>query len=201
MTQIVSPSDPELDTTPSAGAWSCDLTGRGGYRFHVRPAAPSDEAALADFFTHVTPEDLRFRFLSAIHKVGHDQLEALVNVDHRRTENFLAFDPDSGMLVATAMMAADASLRHAEVAVSIRADFKDRGIGWMLLEHISRFATAKGISTLESIESRDNHRAIELEREMGFKAQSCPGDATLMLVRATLNPPAGAASPGSLPND
>ncbi len=52
------------------------------------PAAPSDEAALAEFFTHVDKQDLRFRFLSAIQKVGHDQLQALVTVDHQRTENF-----------------------------------------------------------------------------------------------------------------
>jgi N-acetylglutamate synthase-like GNAT family acetyltransferase len=169
--------------------WSDDLTTRSGYRFHVRPTFPADEAGLAEFFTHVTADDLRFRFLTAIRKVSHEQLANLVNVDHRRTENFLAIDPESNVVVATAMMAADKALASAEVAIAIRSDFKDRGISWMLLEHVTRFAAASGIKTLESIESRDNHQAIELEREMGFAAHSIPGDPTVVVVRATLSAP------------
>ena len=46
--------------------WSRDLITRTGFRFHVRPAMASDEAALGEFFTHVTPEDLRFRFLTGL---------------------------------------------------------------------------------------------------------------------------------------
>ena len=41
------------------------LVTRTGDRLLVRRAAPGDEAALAEFFSHVTAEDIRFRFLSA----------------------------------------------------------------------------------------------------------------------------------------
>ncbi|HXH15938.1 MAG TPA: GNAT family N-acetyltransferase [Sphingomonas sp.] len=168
-------------------SWSGDLTTKSGYVFHVRPAEPSDEAALAEFFTHVAKEDLRFRFLSAIQQVGHDQLEALVTVDHRQTENFLAIEPGTNLILATAMLAADAALIKAEVAIAIRADFKRRGISWTLLDHVARFAVAKGIKTLESIESRDNHQAIELERERGWTASACPGDPSAMILRMALD--------------
>ena len=170
---------------PSAVSWSADLTTRDGYLFHVRPASPADEPALGEFFEHVDKEDLRFRFLSAIHKVGHDQLRALVTVDHEHTENFLAFDPATNRIVATAMLAADGSLIRAEVAIAIRTDFKRRGISWTLLDHVAAFARAKGIATLESIESRDNHQAIDLERERGWIASACPGDPASMMLRMT----------------
>jgi N-acetylglutamate synthase-like GNAT family acetyltransferase len=123
--------------------WSADLVARDGYAFHVRPAARSDEEALAEFFTHVDKDDLRFRFLAAVQKVGHDQLQALVNVDHERTENFLAIAPETGNIIATAMLAADETLVNAEVAVAIRADFKRRGISWTLLDHVARFAVGR----------------------------------------------------------
>lgn len=145
-----------------------------------------DEAALADFFTHVTPEDMRFRFLSAIRKVDHERLVAMTDVDHQQTENFLAFEPGSAVIIATAMLAADAALEKAEVAIAIRSDFKRRGVSWTLLEHVARAARAKGLASIESIESRDNHAAIDLEREMGFTALPCPGDPTMVIVRATL---------------
>lgn len=173
-------------STAADETWIADLVTRSGYAFHVRPAAPSDEAALAEFFTHVDKQDLRFRFLSAIQKVGHDQLQALVTVDHQRTENFLAIEPATGVIIATAMLAANETLTNAEVAVAIRADFKRAGISWTLLDHVARFAVAKGIRTVESMESRDNHEAIELERERGWTASACPGDPSVMVLRKTL---------------
>ena len=176
---------------PAVGApapsWGADLVTQSGYAFHVRSASPSDEPALAEFFTHVDTEDLRFRFLSAIHKVGHDQLRALVSVDHERTKNFLAIEPASGSIIATAMLAADATLTNAEIAIAIRADFKRKGISWTLLDHVARFAVAKGIKTVESMESRENHAAIDLERERGWTASGCPDDPAVMVLRKTLD--------------
>ncbi|MEO5865681.1 MAG: GNAT family N-acetyltransferase [Sphingomonas sp.] len=179
-------ADPAYVQWVPSDDWSRDLTTRTGYTFKVRPADAGDEAGLTAFFTHVTPDDLRFRFLSAISHVGQDQIERLTHVDHRGTENFLAFDAEHGTLVATAMMAADQDLDTAEVAIAIHADYKHRGIGWTLLDHVSHFAKARGIKTLQSIESRENHQAIELEREMGFSVAALPGDPTTVIVSVQL---------------
>lgn len=163
-----------------------DLTTRSGYRFHVRAAHDDDEAALDAFFTHVSPEDLRFRFLTAVSHVPHDTIAAMAHVDHRTTENFLAIDPD-GTLVGSAMIGLDGKGETAEVAISIHEDFKGRGIGWTLLDHVAGYARERGIAKLQCIESRANHAAIELEREMGFTARACPGEPGLVLVEAVLN--------------
>jgi N-acetylglutamate synthase-like GNAT family acetyltransferase len=165
------------------------LTTRTGFRLHVRPARPDDDGTVADFFTHVTREDLRFRFLTAVNVVGQSQISALTHVDHQRSENFLAFTEDGSMMIATAMLACDAAMDRGEVAIAIRDDHKHKGISWELLAHIARYAEAKGVRTLESIESRENHAAIELERDMGFMAEPYPGDPTLVLVRRTLERP------------
>jgi acetyltransferase len=163
------------------------LTTRTGCRLLVRAAAATDEPMLKGLFEHLTPDDLRFRFLSGIEHVRHEQLAAMLRVDHIHSETFLAFDGESGQLVATAMLAADPQLALGEVAISVHRDFKGRGIGWTLLEHVARAARAMGIGKLQSIESRDNHAAIELEREMGFTARTCPGDPTLVIVETVLN--------------
>jgi GNAT superfamily N-acetyltransferase len=176
------PNSPQL----LLSEWSAELTTRSGLRLKVRPAAPEDEALLEAFFGRVAPEDLRFRFLSAVKKPGHALLAPLVNVDHVSTENFLAFADDGEKLLATAMMAADPDLERAEVAIAIRADSKHRGIGWTLLDHVADYATARGIGMLESIESRDNRAAIGIELEKGFTAVPYPGEATLVLLRKRL---------------
>ena len=156
-----------------------------GFVFEVRPAGPSDAPMLADLLERLTPEDRRFRFLSAVTRVGHDMLERLTKVDHERSEDFLAFDGDT--LIASAMLAADPAMERAEVAIAIRPDYKHRGVGWALLAHLARYAREKGIGLIESIECRDNVEAISVEKEMGFTATPHPGDATLMLLQKRLN--------------
>ncbi len=169
------------------------LKTRGGLTIKVRSARAEDERVLAEFFTHVTPADLRFRFLSSVRQVPHEQIVAMTHTDHRRTENYLAFSEDGSLLIATAMLACEGSLKHGEVAIAIRSDYKARGIGWTLLHHVAEVAATRGIETIESIESRDNHAAIEVEEDMGFTAMPVEDDATLLCVRKTLigaGPPA-----------
>lgn len=166
----------------SATALATTLRTRSGIILEVRPAEPSDEPALERMFEAVSPEDRRFRFLSAPDHVGKTQLEPLTHVDHSRTENFLAFE--GGTLVATAMLACNAEMDRGEVAISIREDRKGHGIGWTLLEHVAREAKRRGVKVLQSIESRNNHQAIELEREMGFTAHTLEEDPTLVLLEA-----------------
>lgn len=168
------------------GEWSNRITTRSGVKLNVRPASPEDEALLEAFFGRVTPEDLRFRFLSPVRKPGHDMVAPLVQVDHTTTENFLAFAEDGDTLVATAMIAAEPSLERAEVAIAVSADFKHKGVGWSLLELVADYARARGIKAIESVEARDNREAIGLEQEMGFAATAYPGDSTLVLLRKQL---------------
>jgi N-acetylglutamate synthase-like GNAT family acetyltransferase len=165
---------------------SCDLTAHGGFKFHVRPVRPDDEATLGAFFACVTPEDLRFRFLSSVKEVGHDQLVAMTRVDHRQTESFLAFEQGTGSLIATAMLACDPKLDVGEVAICVRADHKGLGIGWELLGHVTRHAQSKGVKRLQSLESRANGAAIQLEKELGFTAETYQGDSTLVMLQKIL---------------
>jgi N-acetylglutamate synthase-like GNAT family acetyltransferase len=167
------------------------LTTHTGFRFEVRRARPEDEPTLAEFFTHVTPEDLRFRFLGGVKEVSHERLVAMTRSDDAHIHNFLAFSV-GGTLIAVATLASDPTNRNGEVAICIRADRKHLGVSWELLGYIARYAEQHGLEMIESIESRENRAAIELERDMGFTVTTDPDDPTLVLVRRDLR----AALPG-----
>jgi len=171
-------------TRPSESA--AFLTTRAGAWYPVRPATIDDGATIKEFFSHVSRADLRFRFLSGSREVSPAQISMLTHPDHKYSESFLVFADDGETMLATGMLACDAVFDHGEVAIAIREDHKHKGIGWELLAHIARIAEKKGIRTLESIESRENHDAIELERDMGFVAREYPGDATLVLVSRSI---------------
>jgi len=189
--RITAEADPasRLVIRPVPVEWTADLVTRAGDKLHVRPVEPTDEDQLAEFFRHVTPEDLRFRFLTGVREVSHDRIAAMTQIDYRRTMTFLAFDEEGDAVVAVATLAADPDRVRAEVALTVRADRKQHGISWTLLDHVVRYAKAEGISVIESLESAGNAAAIGLEHEMGFVSHACPGDPTVRIVQRILREP------------
>jgi len=163
-----------------------ELITKAGLCIAVRPANEKDDPALAAFFEHVSKDDLRFRFLSAVQKVSPEQIAAMTHVDHRQTEDFLVFESGGPEIIGNAMLAADKSLQTAEVAFTVHSDFKGQGIESALLKYVTETARARGIKKLQSIESRENHCTIELERTMGFTARGIEGDPMLVLLEASL---------------
>lgn len=161
------------------------LVTRSGIKLEVRPARETDEPMLVAFFDQVSEEDRRFRFFAASQHVSHDQLEPLIHADHFRSESFLAFDAASGELAGSALLACDSALDTGEIAVSVRSDYKGKGVGWALLDFLGQEAERRGVRRVISIESRDNHAAIELEREKGFVPEPFEGDPTLVILSRT----------------
>lgn len=158
---------------------------RSGMTLSVRPASPADEPLLVRFYERVSAADRRFRFFCAQEQLGHEQLAPLVETDHVRGETFLGFDPD-GELATVAMLASDNQLDTAEVAISVRADLRGKGLGWAMLELLADEARARGIRRVISIEDRENQAAITMEREQGFTARGIDGEPTLVLLEKVL---------------
>ena len=161
------------------------LPTRSGLTLAVRPATERDEAELAALFDEVSDEDRRFRFFVAGEHVSHEQLQPLIHTDHFRSESYLATDAATGKVIASALLACDNALDTAEVAVSISRDYKGQGVGWTLLDFLGREAARRGVRRVIAIESRDNHAAIELEREKGFTPEPFEGDPTLVILSKT----------------
>lgn len=158
---------------------------RAGIDLDIRHASPADEEELVAFFDQVSEEDRRFRFLAASEHVSHDQLEPLIHADHFRSESFVVCDHATGEIVASALLACDGPLDTAEIAVSVHQRYRGKGIGWAALDVLSAEAQARGVRRVISIESRENHAAIALEREKGFVAEPMDGDPTLVILSKT----------------
>lgn len=171
---------------PAPAEWAVELTTRGGFRFPVRPVRPDDDRLLEALFAEVTPEDLRFRFLTGQRHVRPEQIAAMTQIDYHRTMTFIALDPDLSRAIAVATLSADPDHQRAEVALTTHPGVKGQGVSWALFDHLLRYAEADGIGRIESLESADNVTALAMEREMGFTVHDCPGDPTLRIVRKVL---------------
>jgi acetyltransferase len=178
-----------LSIRPVPLEWSARLVTRTGLQLHVRPVRPEDEALLMEFFTHVTSEDLRFRFLTGLRIVDRERIVAMTQVDYRRSITFLAFAEDDETPIAAATLVADADRTRAELALATRSDMKRQGVSWTLLQHVLRYAEAERIGSVEAIESADHEDALRMERELGFTVSTDPDDPTLRIVRRTMGQP------------
>ena len=56
------------------------------------------------------------------------------------------WDAATGELVASGLLACDARLDTAETAVSVRSDYRAKGLGWAMLEFLSDAAQKMGAS-------------------------------------------------------
>lgn len=164
-----------------------ELTTRSGVTLTVRPATTSDEDALRTLFSQMSEDDLRFRFFTAGEHLSPEQLQPLLKVDHLTSESYLAFDKANGTLVASALLASDDERDTGEVAVAIRNDYRNMGVGWALLDFLAQQAQKRGVRRVIAIESRDNHAAIELEREKGFTPEDFDDDPMLVILSKTFD--------------
>ena len=148
---------------------TADRITRSGVALHIRPATRDDEGALIAFFANVSADDLRSRFGGTSPQIGSAALAPLLECDASLSMTFLAFAEDT--LVAASTLADVPGSATAEVALSVHAHYKGRGIAWTLLEHTLAYATAHGLKEVTSFESGDERAAVNLEREMGFVAR------------------------------
>lgn len=162
-----------------------NLTTRRGFRFSLRRGAPDDFPELKVFLSQLTLPDVRFRFLSPMPVVSDNLVQDLLRED-RSIQHFLAFEPGESAIIASGMLAIDATGKNAEVALCIRPEFKHEGISWTMLEFLLKQARAQGVETVEAIEANDHHAAISLEREMGFEIDRNCTDPSVVVVRKTL---------------
>lgn len=143
-----------------------DLVTQSGVKLHIRPYHSGDRAGLADFFGHVTAEDLRFHFPESGGDVSEPELAGF---DRPDTLALLAQD-EAGMIVACATLAREGA-EAADVRVSVRADHKAQGVSWTLLEDVLRRAALMGIRTVTATESGEDRSAVNLTHQMGFVAR------------------------------
>ncbi len=184
------PPSSRRSTWPSARdlKWTRETQSRSGRKLQLRPACAADLDGLRTMFSHIAPGDLRHRFLTGLRQVGEAQLKEMVREDRPEAVNFIALDSVTGEILAAAMLVRTDDASKGEFAVSTRTEARGQGVSWTLLEHLLEFAEVAGMTEINSIETWDDHVALQLEREMGFSIHRDPDDATLMIATRKFGP-------------
>lgn len=167
---------PYPDEWESRVAWQ-------GQTLLLRPIRPEDEAAHQAFLDAVTADDLRLRFFQAPHRLSHDELARLTQIDYEREMAFIAVDAAQQTL-GVARLVRDPDNTEAEFAVLVRSDLQGRGLGRLLMQRLLDYATARGTQRIVGDVLRENHGMLSLAKALGFEMSADAHD-PVHVVRVT----------------
>ncbi|MHC1713791.1 MAG: GNAT family N-acetyltransferase [Solidesulfovibrio sp.] len=147
------------------------VTLKNGRHVLLRPIRPEDEPAHFEFFKHLSPEDLRFRFFGVVRDLSHMEMARLTQIDYEREMAFIATGPGEDgkpetLGVVRASTRPDNS--SAEFAVIARSDVKGLGLGRLLMEKIIRYCKMRGTKVLTGQALMENGGMQGLAEKLGF---------------------------------
>jgi acetyltransferase len=163
---------------------------RDGRTIFTRPVRPEDEALFLDFFTRISPQDLRLRFFAHIKEFSHAFIARLTQIDYAREMCLIAVEPQTGEMLGAVRLHSDARYETGEYAILVRSDLKGSGLGWLLMQDIIAYASDEGLHTIFGQVLRENTTMLTMCRELEFAIATDPADGGIQIVTRTISPAA-----------
>lgn len=160
---------------------------RDGSRVLIRALRKSDAELERAFIKRLSPESRRMRFLAQINEPSNALIRSLTDLD----ETDLAFvalvhrDGEKREVgVSRYSMLPDGT--SCECAVTVDDEWQNKGLGTALMRHLMEIAHRRGLRSLISTDSAENHRMRELARDLGFTCRTDPQDPRQVTYRLEL---------------
>jgi acetyltransferase len=152
-----------------------------GQLLTIRPIRPEDAPAHAEFFSKLTPEDIRLRMFVRMRELTPAQLARFTQIDYDREMAFIAsrVRPDgTPETLGVARAVADPDNVKAEFAVTIRSDLKGQGLGTLLMRTLIDYCRKRGTQELVGEALTENTGILKLAERLGFSHKHLPGEDT-----------------------
>jgi acetyltransferase len=158
-----------------------------GREFFIRPIRPEDEPLIHDMVAHTSVEDMRLRFFAPMRRLSHRMAARLTQIDYDREMALVTTFHEGGEgpdpIYGVVRITADPDIERAEYAVLVRSDMKGKGLGYILMSEILKYARSRGIKEVFGEVLRENTNMLALCRELGFTQEDNQGDPGIVEVR------------------
>ena len=138
-----------------------------GTRVLMRALRPEDSALYPDFVAHVTLEDARLRFFSAVSELSDERIAELTRLDYARAMAFIAIDEASSAMLGVVRLHRDADARSGEYAVILRSALKGAA-GWLLMQRIIS-TPERSARTVHGQVLAESTTMLRMCEELGFQ--------------------------------
>lgn len=161
--------------------------------FVLRPILPEDAPRLTRLAAATDASDLRLRFHGALRELSPENASRLAQIDYDR-EMALVSEDGQGEVTAVGRLVFDPEFATAEIAMIVRSDQQEAGLGRTLLRSLLDYAFSRGASEVWGDILRHNTRALDLADHM--EARRAPSPGGVELVRVIFSNPASGHRPG-----
>jgi len=155
-----------------------------GLQLTLRPVRISDEQRLKEFFYSLSDASLYQRFASARKDMPHARLQEFVAVDFTREIVILAVvgREEKEIVVGLGQYAVDESTNTAEVALVVKDDYQNQGVGYVLQSYLTHLAKKRGLLGFTAEVLEENKPIVHLLEKMGFSVKRKEGNACEMVL-------------------
>lgn len=143
----------------------------------LRPVRISDEPLLKDFFYSLSDQSIYRRFISARKDMPHERLQEFVVIDYTAEIVILAVLPDGEreVVVGVGQYGIDVQNHTAEVALVVRDDHQNQGVGTEILSYLTYLARREGLLGFTAEVLIENQAMMHLFEQAGFSIEKRRG--------------------------
>jgi acetyltransferase len=153
-----------------------------GERLIIRPIRPEDADQHGAFFARLSPQDIRYRFFTAMRELSPEQMARLTQIDYDREMAFVAVREANGETVGVARLVCEDE-RSGEFAVIVQADMKGRGVARHLMQRLVDWARRRGLRDVVGQVLADNAPMLAFVRHLGFSVKRMPEEPDVVEAR------------------
>jgi acyl-CoA synthetase (NDP forming)/GNAT superfamily N-acetyltransferase len=135
---------------------------------HVRPITPDDAELEHEFILRVGPQSMYQRFFQVKRDLTPEELRYFTTVDYVDRMALIVLDGERMVAVGRYDVDPDKEPRTAEVAFLVEDQYQGRGIGTILLQHLTTYARLKGVTAFDAYVLADNFGMMRLFRSSGY---------------------------------
>ncbi|HSR13653.1 MAG TPA: GNAT family N-acetyltransferase, partial [Thermodesulfobacteriota bacterium] len=148
-------------------------TTHAGFTVLMRPVKLSDEPLLKDFFNFLSDQSLYRRFISMRKDMPHERLQEFVVIDYTKELVILVTvrEGQAERVVAVGQYGINETNHTAEVALVVRDEDQNKGVGTELLSYLTYLAKRAGLYGFTAEVLVENKPMLHLFEKMGFDIQ------------------------------
>jgi len=148
-------------------------TTMSGLNILLRPVKIGDEPLMKDFFYGLSNDSMYRRFMSVRMDMPHERLQEFGIVDYSNSMMILAIvEGDRKETVAAiGQYEIDKKMHTAEVALVVKDEYQNMGVGHDLLTYLTRLARRRGLLGFTADVLVENKPMLDLFKSMGFDTE------------------------------
>ncbi len=139
-----------------------------------RPAKPTDERLLREFFYSLPKDEAYIRFLSTMKVYPQVDVHRLVNIDYDREMTLVGLvgHMEEERVVAVGRFIADEESPGAEVDFAVHPDYGRRGIASFMIQYLAEIAIRNGIRQFRAYIRPGNEKVFGIFQRLGYFVDS-----------------------------